>query len=183
MEAKLAQQLAALGKKAEGAMPPGMMPPQMAAPGMADPMAGGGGMPMGPQPVPTAEEIMAMSQDPAMMGGAPAGGIPAAAPGMDPAMMGIDPAMMGIDPAAMGAPVEPPIQAGPSEEELAVDLANAKALSSMGQAVQGLTDVMAKQQASTAATMMNAADSIVASPVGEELTPEDIGPLMEGDAV
>ena len=180
MKRDLIEKLAALAKKAKGTEKnaQGEMPPGM---GM-DPMAGGGGgmgmdpammggPPMGAQPVPTAEDIMAMQgggmpMDPAMMGGAPAG----------------DPAMMGMDPAMMGAPIEP-APVGPSPEELAVDLANAEALASMGKAVQGLTDVMAKDQASTAATMVNAADAIVSSPVGDELVADDIGPLMEGDAI
>lgn len=180
MNDDLMKKLAKLGKKAEGAMPPGMMP--QGAP--MDPMMGGapmGGGQMGPAPVPTAEEIMAM-QGGAPMGGQPMdpmmGGAPMAAP-----PMGMDPAMMGMDPAMMGAPMPPMPPAEPSPEQLAVDQANAEALSSMGQAVQGLTEVMAKQQASTTATMMNAADAIVASPVGDELVADDIGPLMAGDAI
>jgi len=70
-----------------------------------------------------------------------------------------------------------------SPEELAADLANAEALSAMANAVTSVTDVLAKEQASVADSIQNAASIAAASPIADEITPEEIGPLMEGDVV
>jgi hypothetical protein len=160
---ELLDKLARLAKTAVGEMPMGGMPMGDPSMGggmpMGDPMAGGmppmgGGMP----PVPTAEEIMAMQ------GGGMSGAMP------------------------MGDPMAPPpppemIPSGPSPEEIAVDQAQADAMSSMGGAISSMADLLAKNLATPSETIGNATDALMASPVGAELDPADIPPLMEGDAI
>lgn len=148
----LATKLATRAKKAmmDPMMGGGAMPPEMGGQPMMppDPSMMGGGA-----PVPSAEEIMMMQG-----GGMPgAAGMPMAPPMPD-----------------MPAPEPAPVDEGPNEAEIA----QSEALAEMGKAVNNLTEALLAGQATLADTMENAGNAIMETPVGEELTPADIEPMI-----